>query len=246
MSVLVPVQPGQLATGYCFQSWQKTLVDFANAMQAVLDGATFYNYGPTAPAPEYEGYPWLRTTDMRWYLFSGNWISPNPEPASGDSRRIWVGTLTGAGSLQEYDGGEIAAISDRTGPMWERDTDFDDRIPIGVGSLTDPTQAGVNAGAATHTLTEAEGATGVHTHAFGKYLTGAVGLNSTGNFTVPTYSSAVVQGISVTGGPDTTVNLFTLPSGAAGAGVSPTPFSILPPVRGVYLVKRSARIYYRA
>jgi hypothetical protein len=246
-NVLIPILPGNLPSSYCFTTWQKLLVDISNNQQAVLDGSSYFNYGPTTPAPEFELYPWLRTTDMRWYAFNGWWLSPNPEAASGDARRIWVGTLTGAGSLEEYDGGESGVASASAGVMWERDTDFDDRIPIGVGALTDATQAGVDAGAATHTLTEAEGATGVHTHGFGKYLNGAAGLSSVGNNTVPSYTGSVVQGIAgASTAPDTTANLFTLPSGAAGAGVTPAAFSVLPPVRGVYIIKRSARIYYRA
>ena len=129
-------------------------------------------------------------------------------------------------ALKDYDGGNgctSSTVTSTQGAMWEEDTDFVGRVPIGAGLIpgtTTPaitTAVGDPTGVAEHTLTEAEGGVGVHTHGFGKYLSGAVGLSYPGSNTVPAYTGAVVQGI---GGhstaSDTTANCYTLPSGSTG------------------------------
>jgi len=135
-NLLLPILPSQLPAGYCFTSWQATLNDFSAAQNALLPGSTFYNFGPDVPAPEFEAFPWLRSIDMRWYVFDGNWISPNPE-TSADVRRLFVGNPA---TIAAYDGGDSGAASDRSGPMWEIDPQFADFIPIGVGTIV-PTVA---------------------------------------------------------------------------------------------------------
>lgn len=251
-SVLLPVQWGGLPQGYCFSGWNQLGLDLSNAQKAVLaSGMSFFNYGDTQPVPEYQGYPWLYTVDMRWYRYTGVWQSPNL--ADANERRIYMGALTGgAGTLEEYDGGKAGAITPTTGPMWTTDSDFVGRVPIGAGLIpgtTTPaitTAVGDPTGGSEHTLTEAEGAVGVHTHGFGKYLSGAAGFNYTGINTVPSYTGAVVQGISgSTTGSDTACNMYTFPSGLTAAGVpSPTPFQVIQPSRAVYIIKRTARQFY--
>ena len=45
--------------------------------------------------------------------------------------RIYKGTTT---ELETFDGGEAGAVGDWTGPMWEVDTDFQFKVPIGAGT----------------------------------------------------------------------------------------------------------------
>lgn len=251
-NILLPLLAGQWPQGYCPATNQDWLVTIADNIKAVLPaGNSWYNFGDTQPAPEYQGYPWLYSVDMRWYYFNGKWISPNL--ADANERRIYVGALTGgAGTLEEYDGGKSGAITPTTGPMWTEDTDFVGRVPIGAGLIpgtTTPaitTAVGDPTGGSEHTLTEAEGGVGVHTHGFGKYLNGAAGYNYTGLNTVPSYTGAVVQGISgSTTGSDTVSNMYTFPSGLTAAGVpTPTPFQVIQPSRAVYVIRRTQRQFY--
>jgi hypothetical protein len=132
MSVLLPLQPGTLPPGVCYNTEQARLIAFTEAMKAVLSGQAFYNYGASTPAPENNGYPWLRTTDGIWYIYSGDWISPVGPEYDSNIRRIWTGSEA---SLPTYDGGDAGTPSDRSGPMWEVDHVFDGRSPMGVGTI---------------------------------------------------------------------------------------------------------------
>ena len=245
-NVLVPIQWNGLAQGYCFTTWDQLGLDLSDAQQAVIPGMAFYNVGPTVPAPEYQGYPWLNTGDGRWYTYSGGWIAPANLDAS--ERRIWVGTLgAGAGNLDEYDGGDSGALSDRTGPMWVEDVEFRGRFPLGVGTLPlSGTVVGVtdNGGLDEVTLTETQLA--AHTH----YLACTAGNSKTDLDPVSTMSDrgrfSDDPGEYMLSGWPAAANPATVGvSGEAGAGVSEA-VGIMPPYRGVYVIKPSGRQYYMA
>lgn len=249
-SILLPIQFNGLGQGYCFEGWDKLGLDLSNAQNAILEnGRSFYNIGDTKPAPELQGYPWLRTTDGRWYVFQGVWRAPNNY--DGNERRLWAGDLT---QLVTYDGGSAGAVTPTTGPMWIDDTDAQGRVPMSPGLIpgtTTPAKTlavGEQYGSGEHALTDAEGAVGAHKHMFGLTHSG----NDDAYFsqlgaptTVPSY-----QGFYITGSDgniianNTTADLQTLPSGTDGKGVTPTPFSIVPPVIGIYVIRPSGRQFY--
>lgn len=236
---------------------QEMLVTMANNMQALLPGGlAFYNYGDTQPAPEYQAYPWLRSTDMRWYRFTGIWISPHPMTA-GEHR--WE-EFAAVANIWSFDGGDgsdpsVTPPGPSSGAMWEEDTAYRGRSPMGPGSvpgLTTPYTLApeTDYGSGEHTLTEAEGATGLHVHGLGHAQTG----NNDGYFLRQgQIAVAAWNGYGVIGSGSseviaalTDVNLFTWPTGATAAGVTSTPFGIVHPVRGMYCIKRTARQNYRA
>lgn len=129
-TILLDLQAGTLPVGACYTDEQTRLVAYADHLKAVLNGQTFFNYGSTAPDPEFRSYPWLRTTDMRWYEYVGVWRSPvNYSPFD---RRLFSGTLT---DLQTYDGGDTNAPSPTSGPMWVEDTDAIGRSPMHPGAI---------------------------------------------------------------------------------------------------------------
>jgi hypothetical protein len=217
----------------------------------------------TEPDPEDRDKAWIKLTaaggppviSLPYIWYNGKWVARHPDPASGDARRLWIGTT---GALQTYDGGDIGAVSDVSGPMWEVDHTFDGRFPVGPGTIpgsapavtitegatVDSTGAG---GEYKHILTEAEGAVGTHTHPFG--LTNAGNDDAyfarSGSSTVTTYTGYYITGSNGNiVASQTTADLFTLPSGTAGAGVTAAGHNNLPPYVGIYVVKRTARIFY--
>lgn len=174
---------------------------------------------------------------IRWYVYNGavgEWLSQHPVEAMSAERRIFT-ALTEA-EVWSYEGGDgtnpaIFIPSDTTGAMWEVDHQFDFRMPVGAGtSLTtyngnpatviSPSSVG---GEEQHTLTVGELATHDHgviapNNALMTNVAGAVGF-------VGTIPNAAV------------VTTFT-PSGSDQAHQN------MPPFRGVYFIKRTARRFY--
>lgn len=128
---LLTLLPGALPVGFCPGSEQERLNAYMAVSNALLQGGlAFYNYGDTKPDVTLQGYPWFRTTDGRWYYFSGVWKSPMNR--SSFERRLFVGTLT---DLLTYDGGDNGAPSATSGPAWEESTEFRGRSPMGPGAI---------------------------------------------------------------------------------------------------------------
>lgn len=235
MSVLLPLEPGTLLPGVCYTSEQERLVDYAANLNAVLPGQAFYNFGSTKPSPENNIYPWFRTTDSRWYYYSGGWISLNPE-RSPSIRRIWMGS-SGA-SLTTYDGGDANAPSDRSGPMWEIDTDFEARFPVGVGTFPNAgaVTVGGTGGEDQHVLTDAEvPATQVVPLDSTNNPTGDKTVQKSGDSFGFSFQNGDFSG-SASGGRMTDILLRV--NGGGGA------HSNLPPYIGIYVIKPTSRLYY--
>jgi len=246
-TILLPIVAGAWPQGYCPATYQDWLNTTAANLNAQLNGSSFYNYGDTKPAPEFQAYPWLRTTDMRWYYFSGVWKSPRNVDAN--ERRWFAGTLT---ELITYDGGSAGAVTATTGPTWVEDTDAQGRSPMSPGTIpgTDPAVVlaqGQSYGSGDHTLTTAEGALGDHIHPVGlcNPASDDAYFVLTGTNTVPSYTGHYITGDgTVSPGDHTTANIYTLPAGTDGAGVTSSPFSIVHPVIGWYAIKPTLRQFY--
>ena len=141
-----------------------------------------------------------------------------------------------------------------SGPSWEIDTQFEGRVPIGVGTIPGTTTPVITTvvedavGNGEHTLTEAEGATGVHTHAFGVSHAGNddAYFARLGTNIVPSYTGYYITGSNGNiVAAQTSADLFTLPSGTGGSGVTPTPFSVVQPSVAVYVIMPTIRQFYK-
>lgn len=249
-SILLPIIPGTLPQGECPPTLQGLLNLFADNLQALLEnGRSFYNIGDTKPAPELQAYPWINTAFRNLiFVFQGVWRCPTGYDLN--ERRLWVGDVT---QLVSYDGGSAGAVTPTTGPMWIEDSDAQGRVPMSPGLIpgtTTPAKTltvGEQYGSGEHTLTEAEGSVGAHIHLTGKSdpTAAAAAFAKNGSaVTVPTYSGYYIGGNAPQPFSETTADMTTLPSGVDGKGVTPTPFSIVQPVIGIYVIKPSGRLYY--
>ena len=238
---LIQLTPPNFPLNYCPPNYQQFANDIISGTQATFlsaIGNSFFNYGATTPAINNQIFPWL-DTDGNWWIFNGGfWSRKNPSPAEGEERRIYVGTTT---SLQSYDGGDGTPYSGNiyTGAMWEVDTAFDARFPVGAGTFAASGAVSVNgtttstavAGEDQHTLVTGE--MPQHNHVLDVDGKPAVFwdnfVQEAGGDSNPSYSFN-------TGVPKTANSTATSGGGAA--------HNNLPPFYGVYFIKRTGRIYY--
>lgn len=231
---LITLTAPSLPVNYCPTNYQQLANDIIGGTQATFNSAignSFFNFGSTVPALNNQIYPWLDENGLWWVFGNGYWTRINPVPASGSERRIYVGNTT---DLQTYDGGNTNTPSNWSGPMWEVDTAFDARFPVGVGTFAASGVVSVNgtttstavAGEDKHTLVVGEVPS--HTH---QILDQYINLVQRG--------SADSGVFSATNRSEGTANL--LPTTSSGGGAA---HNNLPPFYGVYFIKRTTRVYY--
>lgn len=231
---LITLTPPSLPVGYCPSNYQQLANDVISGTQANFNssiGNSFFNFGPNPPALNNQVYPWLDEDGNWWVYNQGRWARKNPVSKTSDERRIYVGTTT---DLLSYDGGDgTATATDFTGPMWQVDTEFEARFPVGAGTFAASGVVVVQgkvtstavAGEDKHTLVSAEMPKHSHTMTWDSQDT------SGGNQLKTLYY-----------GPDANVvNDIVKSSGDAGGDA---PHNNLPPFYGVYFIKRTSRVYY--
>jgi hypothetical protein len=231
---LITLTPPSLPVGYCPTNYQQLANDIVSGTQANFNssiGNSFFNFGPTTPALNNQVYPWLDENGNWWIFQSGYWLRQHPIAAGSAERRIYVGTTT---DLQTYDGGNTNAPSNWSGPMWQVDTLFEARFPVGAGTFAASGVVSVNgtttstavAGEDKHTLVTSEMPS--HTH---QILDQYINLTQRG--------SADTSVFSATNRSEGVANL--LPTTSSGGDAA---HNNLPPFYGVYFIKRTARVYY--
>jgi len=233
---LITLTPPSLPINYCPTNYQTLANDIISGTQANFNSAignSFFNFGPTTPTLNNQVYPWL-DEDGNWWVFSGGyWSRKNPVPINSPERRIFVGTTN---DLLSYDGGDGTSnpVTNYTGAMWEVDTAFQARFPVGVGTFAASGVVNVT-GTATSTSVVGEdqhtlvlGEVPSHTHQIvDQYLN------------LVQRGSADTSAFSPTNRSEGTSNL--LPTTSSGGGAA---HNNLPPFYGVYFIKRTARVYY--
>lgn len=210
-------------------------------MEANLTGTqNTFNYGSSTPDPADQDKPWIKTDangypDGQYWVFNGgSWVKKHPLPPG--SIMMWQGDIA---SIDTFDGGESAALTATTGPMWEQLTDSPGRFPLGAGAMVTSgslVAPGATGGEETHELTVEE--LPEHDH--------FVENNSEG-------SGSVTTGNSVADRSPNTGNAYNLVgadddadvgrSSTTGEGVG---HNNIPPYFGVHFIKRTTREYYRA
>ena len=259
---LITLTPPSLPVGYCPLNYQNLANDIISGTQATFNSAignSFFNFGSTTPALNNQVYPWLDEKGNWWVRVNGYWARQHPVAPNSSERRIFAGT---AADILSYDGGDgTATAALMTGPMWEIDTNFDARFPVGVGAFAASGTVNVNGTSTTtsvvgedkHTLIVAETPFNEHTHGVAQlaipnnddyYLVGKTwsGLGS--------YPSKIIQGAAGTGGGGAGPSITTGEVGTTNADKTGNDsqnaigHNNLPPFYGVYFIKRTIREYY--
>jgi hypothetical protein len=236
MSTPVQFTLGNFPVGYCWPGAQQYGADLLALLTGEIASSTaVWNIGDTTPAPEDQDKPWLRTDANGYvdgvYTYAGGvWCRPHQLPPGSLETRIWRGTLE---ALRSHDGGDGTEgdPTETTGAMWVEDTDFAFRVPVGVGTNGTAYDGGsansIALGAAGGEERVVLTVDTMPAHAHSKtttYYNDAGANNPWGSGT-----SAEPQG---------TTTWNTDPNGGGDS------HNNMPPYRGVYFIKRSARKYY--
>ena len=134
-----PIIFSGFATGYCWPSDPATFASDLTerlSVQWAVSGVTGLLVQNTTPTSAQRNFGWYNTDTGRtlfWNSGLSTWASVHPSTPSGNERRIWMGTTV---ELETYDGGASGAVGLAAGPMWEVDSDFTGRSPMGVGRGT--------------------------------------------------------------------------------------------------------------
>lgn len=227
---LLPIVAEGVPDGLCFDNWSAAIPVMVQYMFARFDGNEINNTSST-PAAEDRGKPWFRTnadgTDDGWWTFyNGFWIQKHPM-ATG-AIIMWEGAIA---DIDTYDGGEAGAVTNITGPFWERMTEMDAKSPMGPGTLpisSTVLNVGDAFGEERHVQTIAELA--AHTHQFS---------TDDGQQVLAQVTTGAVNTINRSGSLDYG---FADPPQNTG---SSTAFNVVHPVRVVNFLRRTARLYRR-
>ena len=266
--------PPTLPEDYCTLSMQQqaNLLIFGTQVTGSIEGGIVFT--ATEPSVDDRDKAWGKlnvdgTFSGKIYTYDdGKWGSEHPYTPSGDVRLIWTGVDSDVWSFDGGDGVDpgVTAPTTYTGAMWEVDTVFAGRSPMGVGAISGSDPAKSLAldelyGAGSVTLTDAQAFSAqTHQHVAGR-MTTFDDIYLPFATSVPPYpDAATIQGRvnTGTGGPTTVALGAVVPAGpylvsseaynpATSEAVALETNEAHPnvhPVVGVYIIKRTARQFY--
>lgn len=143
MSTQIPVQNGNLPSGFCPATLQAMLNGFSAAQYITLTLGAGVGIQVQASPPSNTNLPWFQLDSngnpVRIYWFaSGAWLSKHPL-ATGISIP-WFGVLpttfvVGGVTYTTFDEGDMNALSPISGAFWEVVSEAAARFPLACGTL---------------------------------------------------------------------------------------------------------------
>lgn len=222
----LPIIESGTPAGLCYSTLSNDIPVIAQYLRAVFSGSEV-NTGSSTPAAEDRTKPWLRsnsdgTDDGVWTFYNGFWVQKHPMAVG--SVIMYEGAST---TIETFDGGEAGAITNITGPFWEEVTEMRARSPFHPGTLPSGTivNVGDNIGEEQHVMTLAELIE--HSHVIKSFSSGAIDGDGGHILNEPD--------------PGVDVDHSTEPEGDS----PPDGINVIHPSRGIFLIRRTARLYRR-
>lgn len=228
VTISIASLPGTL----CYSNPQQDWPLLASYLSANLNGnLNTFNVGNSVPSADNRDKYWFRdnsdgTPDAVYRYSGGYWLSKHPLPPLAVI--MYEGTEA---SIDTFDGGEVAPVTNIAGPFWEKVTEMAGRSPIMPGTLDSGTvlTIGNNYGEEKHTLLREEMPR--HTHTIQAWTSGATGGDGGQILNEPDPGTEVQKETGATGGRVDEAN--------------PDAFNIIHPVRTIWLIRRTSRTYRR-
>ena len=212
--------------GLCYTNLSNDIPIIAQYLRAIFSGNEA-NTGSSTPAAEDRDKPWLRTNsdgtpDGVWFFYNGYWVKQHSDFVG--KVVMYEGTLA---SIDTLDGGESGAITNITGPMWEVVSQMAARSPMHPGTLPSGTvvNIGDNIGEEKHEMTLSELIE--HSHIIKTFASGAIGGDGAHVLNEPDPAPDVDHSTEATG------------------KSPPDSFNVIHPVRAIWFIRKTARLFYR-
>lgn len=253
MADLPLIQIGVPGTDVCPGNMNELVQTLTQYLIARFTGNEI-NTGPTTPSADDRDKPWLywdaSGNNPRFFSWSSTystWAALHPVAAGSGYRALWAGSESSLWSFDGGDGTDPTAVSPTavSGAMWQVDVNMSGRVPIGPGTIDGGTWAGAlsvgdTGGVAAVTLEEEDLPAHRHTGIY-KDASSTAQSNKYGYYTSPLGVNTSNGDILFRG--DAGAPVVDPTTGATGGGEA---HDNLPPFYGVYLIKRTSRLYYTA
>ena len=240
MATQYPLTPGTLSST-CYPASAQTLYNemFAKGFVTLdIEGVIISESSPSATNRD---KLWIKINGSgfptgHFKFQNGLWVWPHHVPLNDKRVYLFIGSSAEVNTL---DDGNTNPVADADGPFWQIDTDFEDRIPIGVGSSL-ATSVGTNYGDADAKITLGETNIPEHFHyCFAdETVVGYNNLNPTNQVADALGSEGSENYVMAQ-----STNEATLGKSGTYGQETPDELNVLNPVRAVYMIKRTARIY---
>lgn len=239
----ITISTAEVPSTFCWTSPQQSWPFLVGLLQAQLAGETAtFNFGANEPDPQDRGNPWIRlnadgSMDKVYAFYNGLWISPHA--IFTGAVMMYEGTEV---SIVTLDGGEAGTVTSTSGPMWEKVSEMNGRLPIGPGTTPATTAISISTDYGTDEFSLA----------IARENLPAVPLNfGTEKSTVTeTDDDLKPLGYIRTGNGEVGYEDETVPRNLVGktndmGDGEALEFNQLPPVRGIWFIRKTARRFYR-
>lgn len=237
---LLPLIVGSLPSGYCWPASPQTYLNDIAAITNVqlnVTGAKYVISQTSTPAATERNFLW-HNPDTGHVLYWNAGLTSWTMPFFWGGLKLHEGTLA---SIDTLDGGSVGAVTQIAGPFWTRATEYNDRFPIGVGAIAiGPLATG---GAMTSTVAQAN--LPAVQLAVDTSIIGQAGVGSPEPVVGSTYGSTSVSGSGrAVDGTSTDLSARYYSKGRTEALGSGTALSVQNSYIGVYVLRRTGRLYF--